>query len=120
MDHIFTLRQYLEHKNTFRLFASKILSDAQHPLRSFLLNSRLSRPSHSSFKHLFTRTNAYKNSVIPYLARFLTNKQDVHDELFPLSIPECTRFFLFYYVFRFVKSYLCFLNSCQELKIYLL
>ena len=48
----------------------------------FLSNSRLSRPSRSSFKHIFARTNAYKNSVIPYLARFLTNKQNVRDELF--------------------------------------
>ena len=52
----------------------KKLSDAQHPLHSFLLNSRLSRPSRSSYKHSFARTNAYKNSVIPYLAHFLTSK----------------------------------------------
>ena len=48
----------------------------------FLSNSRLPRPSRSSFKHIYARTNAYKNSVIPYLARFLTNKQKVRDELF--------------------------------------
>ena len=63
-----------KHLSSCEVFASKILSDAQHPLHSFLSNSRLPRPSRSSFKHIFARTNAYKNSVIPYLARFLTKK----------------------------------------------
>ena len=71
-----------KHLSSCELFASKILSDTQHPLHSFLSNSRLSRPSRSSYKHIFARTNAYKNSVFPYLARFLTNKQKVRDELF--------------------------------------
>ena len=49
---------------------------------AFMSNSRLSRPSRSSYKHIYARTNAYKNSVIPYLARFSTNKQKVRDEIF--------------------------------------
>ena len=114
-----------KHLSSCELFASKILSDAQHPLHPFLSNSRLSRPSRSSFRYIFARTNAYKNSVIPYLARFLTNKQNVRDELFSFIhswiVLDFHYYFLyfFYYVFTFVKSYLCFLNSCQQLKIYL-
>ena len=71
-----------KHLSSCELFASKTLSDVQHPLHLFLSNSRLPRPSRSSFKHIFARTNAYKISVIPYLALFLTNKQNVRDELF--------------------------------------
>ena len=47
-----------KHLSSCELFASKILSDAQHLLHSFLSNSRLPRPSRSSFKHIFARTNA--------------------------------------------------------------
>ena len=81
-----------KHLSSRELFASKILLDAQHPLHSFLSNSRLPHPSRSSFKNIFARINTYEFSIIPYLARFVTNKQNFRDELISLSIPECARF----------------------------
>ena len=72
----------LKHLSSCELFASKIISYVQHPLHSFLSNSRLCRPSRTSYKHIYARTNAYKHSIIAYLACFLTNKQMVRDEIF--------------------------------------
>ena len=59
-----------KHLSSCELFANKIISDVQHTLHLFLSNSRLSRPGRSSYKHIYARTDAYENSVIPYLARF--------------------------------------------------
>ena len=53
------------------LFVSKIFPDVQHPLHPLSSNSRLSRPIRNYHKHIYVRTNAYKNSTIPYIARFL-------------------------------------------------
>ena len=62
-------------------------------MHSFLSNSRLFRPSRSSYKHIYARINAYKNSIIPYLARFLTNKQKVRDKI--LSFIQSSMHYIF-------------------------
>ena len=109
-----------KHLGSCEVFGSEILSDVQHPLHSFLSNSRLSRPSRTSYKHIYACTNAYINSIIHYLLRFLTNKQKVRDEIFSFIQSKMHYVFLLI-LWRFYIWYvvLLFFESCQQLKIYL-
>jgi hypothetical protein len=62
-----------------------ILLDPSHLLYPDLLNCLPKRPLRSTGVHLYTRTSAYKNSIVPYLARLRTSptsfKNELHDML---------------------------------------
>ena len=61
-----------KHLSSCEIFASKILSDVQHTLHSFLSNSRLSRPSRTSYKNIYACTNCrvrcLENTLYHYLS----------------------------------------------------
>jgi hypothetical protein len=57
-----------------RRLANNVLSDIQHPLHNSLSASRSQRPLRSNFRLLSARTTSYKNSIIPFLSRFLTDE----------------------------------------------
>jgi hypothetical protein len=61
------------HIESSRKFAERILSDDSHQLFPALSSSRSLRNSRNNFTHIFARTNHYKNSTVPFLARVLTN-----------------------------------------------
>ena len=71
-------------KNNFSAcsrMATSILSDATHPLHACFALCLSKRPSRRSYVILPSRTSAYRNSLIPYLSRFLTNPDNVIEEL---------------------------------------
>jgi hypothetical protein len=53
--------------------ANNILNDMNHPLFESLNNCRCIRSLRATFTHQACRTTTYKNSVIPFLSRFLSN-----------------------------------------------
>lgn len=55
-------------------FVNNILSDEMHPLHDAISVCRSLRPLRSSFRLISARTNTFRNSIIPFLARFLTNE----------------------------------------------
>ena len=61
--------------------ANKILNDPSHPLHLDLSSCRSHSITRSSYRYLPSRINIYKNSPVPYLARLLTNKERVLNEL---------------------------------------
>ena len=93
-----------KHLSSCELFASKILSDVQHPLHLILSNSRLSRPRRTSYKHIYPRTNAYKNSVIPYL-----NKQARRSwrNIFLYPFLNALHFLSYFIAFLHLISHTC-------------
>ena len=58
-----------------------ILSDSTHPLHPFLSECLSNRPGRRNTRHVFARTAAYRNSFVPFMARFLTNPSIVKKEL---------------------------------------
>jgi hypothetical protein len=55
-------------------FAQRILSDEHHPLHSVLATSRSNLHIRNAFNFIYARTNNYKNSIVPFLARILHDK----------------------------------------------
>ncbi|WP_204107535.1 reverse transcriptase domain-containing protein [Streptococcus dysgalactiae] len=62
-------------------FAHKILRDQTHPLHSDLVMCRSYTSTRSTYRHLSARINLYKNSIVPYLARALTNQAKVLSDI---------------------------------------
>ena len=62
-------------------FAGRIISDTSHPLNKPLCNCIPKRSTRNRFNLLYARTSAYRNSVLPYLARLLNNPEVLADEL---------------------------------------
>ena len=69
------------HINSCEKFAHRILGDPSHPLHD-PLSFCFSYPStRSKFRLIPSRINMYRNSPVPYLARVLTDKSKVLDDL---------------------------------------
>jgi hypothetical protein len=60
---------------------NRILHDDSHPLYTILCSAKSSTQTRSTFRLISARTSTYKNSVIPYLARYLTNSDAVRKQL---------------------------------------
>ena len=58
-----------------------ILNDSRHPLHPHLSKCKSKRNLRSSMTCMFARTTRYRNSVIPYLARYITSKEMCKNEL---------------------------------------
>ena len=62
-------------------FSSRLLSDTGHCLH-FELSKAVSNPrTRSNFRLLHARTSMYRNSIIPYLARFLVDRTSIVNSL---------------------------------------
>ena len=62
-----------QHLNSCQNFAQRILKDQSHPLNSVMQQIESNNNTRSSYKNIYARTNIYKNSCVPYLARVLIN-----------------------------------------------
>ena len=69
------------HFSACERFANRILSDTSHPLHKPLSDCLPKRSTRSSFNLMYARTSAYRNSVLPYLARQINNPKALEDEL---------------------------------------
>jgi hypothetical protein len=58
-------------------FAHRILADSNHPLFPHLSQSSSRSSSRSSFKLIYSRTSTFRRSVVPFLARLLSNENAV-------------------------------------------
>jgi hypothetical protein len=68
-------------------FSRKILDDQTHPLFPPLNNATSIRSTRSNFRIIYSKTKAYHNSLIPYLARILVNKNMEMDNLTSILLP---------------------------------
>ena len=69
------------HISSCKDFADRVLNDSTHPLHHTLTNQRSCRATRQSFRHVTTRTAAYKNSIIPYICRLLNNEKTIRADL---------------------------------------
>jgi hypothetical protein len=67
-------------------FSQKILDDHTHPLYPTLNNARSIRNTRSNFCLIYSRTETYRTSPIPYLARILLNKDLESEKLTALLL----------------------------------
>jgi len=61
--------------------AERILKDRNHPLHLHLEGARCRRLTRQQFRLLPARTETYRRSIIPFLARFLNDPKSVQSEL---------------------------------------
>jgi hypothetical protein len=61
------------HLDASTKFAKNILADPQHPLHDSLLPSVSTSSTRSSYNLIYSRTSSFRRSVIPFLARVLTD-----------------------------------------------
>jgi len=91
------------HFATCNQLASRILGDSIHPLHSYIEAARTHRSTWQMFRLLLAKTEAYKKSIIPFLARVLCDLSAVTAELRTnLSSLIC----IFYHF--------CILNRCLQ------
>jgi hypothetical protein len=64
-----------QHAKACTKFCDRILNDSQHPLYQFLNSTRSFRNTRRDFVFIFSRTACHKRSCLPFLSRFLTNKE---------------------------------------------
>ena len=69
------------HFNNCSLIAARILSDPSHPLYPSLSECKSLRPMRRLCRSMPTRMAEYRNSVIPYLSRFVVSLEQVKQEL---------------------------------------
>jgi len=69
------------HLNDCKLLANRILSNTKHPVYFALSPAVSTRNTRQQYRLLPARTSRYRNSVIPYLARFLNDSSKVQDDL---------------------------------------
>jgi hypothetical protein len=55
-------------------FSQRILDDLSHPLHQTLSNARSVRSTRNNFRLIYSRTEVYRRSTLPYLARILSNE----------------------------------------------
>nr|CAH8873838.1 unnamed protein product [Trichobilharzia regenti] len=73
-----------KHLNTCEKWSKTILSDPQHPLYSQLSPCISSGRTRNQYKIIYARTTKYRNSTIPYLARVLSDRDNVKRETYDL------------------------------------
>nr|CAH8865766.1 unnamed protein product [Trichobilharzia regenti] len=73
-----------KHLNTCEKWSKTILSDCQHPLYSQLSPCISSGRTRNQYKIIYARTTKYRNSTIPYLARVLSDRDNVRRETYDL------------------------------------
>jgi hypothetical protein len=69
------------HLSACERFARCILSDNMHPLHTALSQCISTSSTRSVYKLVPARTSTYRNSCVPYLARFLVSKEQTKSEL---------------------------------------
>ena len=69
------------HFDSCKALAIRILNDPKHPLHPELILSKSLRPLRRQYRLVPSRTTAFRNSVIPYLSRFLVSPDIVRNEL---------------------------------------
>jgi hypothetical protein len=67
-------------------FSQHILNDPEHPLYGTLSNARSVRNTRRNFCFIFSRTEIYRRSPLPYLARILSNKDSEYNKLSSLLL----------------------------------
>ncbi|MGL5708737.1 MAG: reverse transcriptase family protein [Aeromonas sp.] len=70
-----------KHFSACTRFADCVLNDLSHPLHLILSRCLSSSSTRRKFKLIYSRTTVYRNSCIPYLARFLTTPHKIIEEL---------------------------------------
>ena len=65
---------------------TNILEDPTHPLHCILAPCLVKRPTRRPATPLFARTSAYKNSLLPYLSRYLSEQGTI--SLFKKSVAH--------------------------------
>ena len=70
-----------KHLSSCERFSHAILSDHSHPLHYALRECLSTSKTRNMYKPIYARTSAYRNSCIPYLARFLISKEQTKTEL---------------------------------------
>jgi hypothetical protein len=69
------------HIDSCEKFAHRILGDPSHPLYDPLSSCHSFHSTRSKFRLIPSRINVYRNSPVPYLARVLTNKSQLFNDL---------------------------------------
>jgi hypothetical protein len=71
----------IRHKRCCEQLSSKIISDSSHPLHKELSFAFSIPSTRSKYKLLASRTSIYRNSFLPYIARFLVSPESVIEDL---------------------------------------
>ena len=71
----YTIRMSIidQHFLSCEQFGTRILNDNQHCLHIALMAARSYRETRRNFNQIFARTTAFRNSLVPYIARVLSN-----------------------------------------------
>lgn len=69
------------HLSSCKLFADRILEDHSHPLHSTFSKQLSSSNTRTRFRHVSARTSKYRNSLIPFLCRFLNDESGTTQSL---------------------------------------
>ena len=69
------------HVKSCEKFSTKIIEDPSHPLHDDFTSHMSRRVTRRPFRHMYTKTSAFRGSILPYLCRFRTNTSFVMEEL---------------------------------------